>query len=209
MRLENKVALITGAYGGMGRASARLFVKEGAAVVLAGRKEERGLALEKEITDAGGKALFVKLDVTDPLQWEDAVQKTKDTFGALHILVNIVGSNELSMIPNVDLEKWNDIFEINVNSVVIGVQSCAPLMKESGGGSIVNIGSVAGITGNFSSAYSASKWALEGLSRSIAYTLADWGIRCNVIQPGFIETDMTSGMMNNPLAKRLMGKTLK
>ena len=208
MRLENKVALITGAYGGMGRASARLFVKEGAAVVLAGRKEERGLALEKEITDAGGKALFVKLDVTDPLQWEDAVQKTKDTFGALHILVNIVGSNELSMIPSVDLEKWNDIFEINVNSVVIGVQSCAPLMKESGGGSIVNIGSVAGITGNFSSAYSASKWALEGLSRSIAYTLADWGIRCNVIQPGFIETDMTSGMMNNPLAKRLMGKTL-
>lgn len=208
MRLENKVALITGAYGGMGRASARLFVQEGASVVLAGRKEEKGRALEKEINDAGGKAMFVKLDVTDQTQWEDAVQKTKETFGALHILVNIVGSNELSMIPNVDLDKWNEIFEINVNSVIIGVQACAQLMKDSGGGSIINIGSVAGITGNFSSAYSSSKWALEGLSRSIAYTLADWGIRCNVIQPGFIETDMTSGMMNNPLAKKLMGKTL-
>ena len=207
MRLENKVALITGAYGGMGRASARLFAKEGASVVLAGRNEERGHALEKEINDAGGKALFVRLDVINQEQWEDAVEKTKEKFGALHILVNIVGSNELSMIPTVDLKKWNEIFEINVNSVIIGVQACAPLMKESGGGSIINIGSVAGITGNFSSAYSASKWALEGLSRSIAYTLADWGIRCNVIQPGFIETDLTATMLNNPLAKKMTKKT--
>ena len=207
MRLENKVAIITGAYGGMGRASARLFAKEGASVVLAGRKEEKGLALEKEINDAGGKAMFVKLDVTDQQQWGETVAKTKETFGALHILVNIVGSNDLCMIPNVDLDKWNGIFEVNVNSVIMGVQACAPLMKDSGGGSIVNIGSVAGITGNFSSAYSSSKWALEGLSRSIAYTLADWGIRCNVIQPGFIETDMTAAMMTNPLAKKLTGKT--
>jgi NAD(P)-dependent dehydrogenase (short-subunit alcohol dehydrogenase family) len=207
MRLENKVALITGAYGGMGKASARLFAKEGASVVLAGRKEDKGNALAKEINDSGGKALFVKLDVTDQKQWEDAVEQTKEKFGALHILVNIVGSNELSMIPNVDLEKWNEIFNVNVNSVVIGIQACAPLMKESGGGSIVNIGSVAGITGNFSTAYSASKWALEGLSRSIAYTLADWGIRCNVIQPGFIETDMTQGMLSNPLAKKMTNRT--
>lgn len=80
-------------------------------------------------------------------------------------------------------------------------------MKKSGGGSIVNIGSVAGITGVFSSAYSASKWALEGLSRSIAYNLADWGIRCNTIQPGFIETDMTKGMLSNPLIKRMTSRT--
>lgn len=207
MRLENKVALITGGYGGMGRASARLFAKEGAAVAIAGRDENRGNTLAKEINDAGGKAMFVKLDVINQQQWETAVKQIKEKFGGLHILVNIVGSNELSMIPTVDLKKWNEIFEVNVNSVVIGVQACAPLIKESGGGSIVNIGSVAGITGNFSSAYSASKWALEGLSRSIAYTLADWGIRCNVIQPGFIETDMTSGMLNNPLAKKMTSKT--
>lgn len=207
MRLANKVALITGGYGGMGRASARLFAKEGAAVVIAGRNAERGNALAKEINDGGGKALFVKLDVVNQQQWEEAVQQTKEKFGALHILVNIVGSNDLSMIPNVDLKKWNEIFDVNVNSVVIGVQACAPLMKVSGGGSIVNIGSVAGITGNFSSAYSASKWALEGLSRSIAYTLADWKIRCNVIQPGFIETDMTAVMFSNPLVKKMTSKT--
>lgn len=207
MRLENKVALITGAYGGMGRASARLFAKEGASVVLAGRNEERGNALAKEINDAGGKALFVKLDVTDQQQWDTAVAQTKEKFGALHILVNIVGSNDLVMLPKVDLEAWNKMFEINVNSVVMGMQTCAPLMKESGGGSIVNIGSVAGITGNFGTAYSSSKWALEGLSRSAAYIFADWGIRCNVIQPGFIETDMTASMLNNPLAKKMTGKT--
>lgn len=129
MRLENKVALITGAYGRMGRASPRLFAKEGASVVLAGRKENRGKALAEEINDAGGNALFVKLDVTNQQQWEDAVAQTKENFGGLHILVNIVGSNELSMIPTVDLEKWNEIFEINVNSVVIGVQACAQLIS--------------------------------------------------------------------------------
>ena len=207
MRLENKVALITGAYGGMGRSSARLFAKEGAAVVLAGRNEERGHALEKEINDAGGKALFVKLDVTDQQQWDDAIEQTKERFGALHILMNVVGTNDPVMLPNVDLEAWNKVFEINVNSIVMGMQTCAPLMKESGGGSIINIGSVAGITGNFGTAYSSSKWALEGLSRSAAYIYADWGIRCNMIQPGFIETDMTQAMLNNPIVKKMTKKT--
>jgi NAD(P)-dependent dehydrogenase (short-subunit alcohol dehydrogenase family) len=80
-------------------------------------------------------------------------------------------------------------------------------MRDSGGGSIVNIGSVAGITGAFSAAYSSSKWALEGLSRSAAYTLADWGIRSNVIQPGFIETDMTAAMTANPAARQMSQRT--
>jgi Dehydrogenases with different specificities (related to short-chain alcohol dehydrogenases) len=175
--------------------------------VIAGRNEERGEALAKEIIAGGGKAAFVRLDVVKQQDWEAAVKRIKDSYGSLHILVNIVGSNELCMVPYVDVKKWNEIFETNVTSVVIGVQACAQLMKDSGGGSIVNIGSVAGITGNFSSAYSASKWALEGLSRSIAYTLADWGIRCNVIQPGFIETDLTSGMLSNPLMKKNVAKT--
>jgi NAD(P)-dependent dehydrogenase (short-subunit alcohol dehydrogenase family) len=157
--------------------------------------------LAKEINDAGGKALFVKLNVTDPNQWADAVKRIQEQFGALHILMNIVGSNALQMIPDVDLAAWNQMFETNVTSILVGIQTCAPLMRASGGGSIINIGSVAGITGNFSTAYSSSKWALEGLSRSAAYLLADWGIRCNMIQPGFIETDMTAPMAANPLFK--------
>ena len=109
MRLESKVALITGGYGGMGRASARLFAKEGAAVVITGRDEDRGNALVKEITDDGGTAIFAELEVTDQDQWTAAAARAKETFGALHILMNIVGSNELVMFPEVDIDQWNKI----------------------------------------------------------------------------------------------------
>jgi NAD(P)-dependent dehydrogenase (short-subunit alcohol dehydrogenase family) len=174
MRLENKVALITGGYGGMGRASARIFAREGATVFVAGRSQERGDALVAEIKDAGGKAHFVELDVVNQDQWNAAVNQIKEQASALHILMNIVGSNALVKFPDIDIEQWNKIFETNVTAVVRAIQTCAPLMKASGGGSIVNIGSVAGITGTFSSGYSASKWALEGMSRSAAYVYADW-----------------------------------
>jgi NAD(P)-dependent dehydrogenase (short-subunit alcohol dehydrogenase family) len=97
----------------------------------------------------------------------------KKQAGALHILMNIVGSNAMSMFPEIDIEKWNTIFEVNVVGTLRGIQTCAPLIKDSGGGSIVNIGSVAGITGNFGTGYSSSKWALEGLSRSAALRVGD------------------------------------
>jgi NAD(P)-dependent dehydrogenase (short-subunit alcohol dehydrogenase family) len=208
MRLENKVALITGGYGGMGRASARLFAKEGATVFIAGRSEERGDALATEINEAGGKAYFVELDVVKQDQWDAAVIHVKEQAGALHVLMNIVGSNALVRFPTVDIDEWNKLFEINVTGTLRGIQTCAPLIKESGGGSIVNIGSVAGITGNFGTGYSSSKWALEGLSRSAAYIYADWGIRCNVIQPGWIETDLTASMSSNPLIKKMQSKAM-
>ncbi len=208
MRLESKVALITGGYGGMGRASARLFAKEGATVFIAGRNEERGDSLAVEINAAGGKAHFVELDVVKQDQWDAAVIHVKEQAGALHILMNIVGSNALERFPKIDIDEWNKIFEINVTGTLRGIQTCAPLIKESGGGSIVNIGSVAGITGNFSTGYSSSKWALEGLSRSAAYVYADWGIRCNVIQPGLIETDLTASMSSNRLVKKMQSKVM-
>jgi NAD(P)-dependent dehydrogenase (short-subunit alcohol dehydrogenase family) len=208
MRLENKVALITGGYGGMGRASARLFAKEGATVAIAGRNRERGEALAQEIADSGGKAFFVELEVTDQEQWDAAVERVRSEAGALHILMNIVGSNAMVMLPQVDIDEWNKMFDINVVGTLRGMQTCAPLIKESGGGSIVNIGSLAGITGNFGTGYSSSKWALEGLSRSAAYIYADWGIRCNVIQPGWIETDLTASMSKNPVMKRFQEHTM-
>jgi NAD(P)-dependent dehydrogenase (short-subunit alcohol dehydrogenase family) len=113
----------------------------------------------------------------------------KQTFGGLHILVNAAETDQLSMITNTDVQTWNQVFAVNLNGTLMGIQTCAPLMKESGGGSIVNIGSVAGITGSYSSAYSASKWGLEGLSRSAAYIYSDWGIRCNVLQAGSVAQD--------------------
>jgi NAD(P)-dependent dehydrogenase (short-subunit alcohol dehydrogenase family) len=208
MRLEDKVALITGGYGGMGRASARLLAQEGATVFVAGRNQARGDALVQQIKDAGGKAHFVELDVVNQDQWDTAVVQIKAQAGGLHVLMNIVGSNALNMFPEIDIDEWNKLFEINVTATLRGIQTCAPLMKDSGGGSIVNIGSVAGITGNFSTAYSASKWAVEGLSRSAAYVYADWGIRCNVIQPGFIETDMTARINANPVMRKLSEHTM-
>ncbi len=208
LRLEHKVALITGGYGGMGRASSRLFAQEGATVFIAGRSQERGDALVAEIAAADGKAHFVELDVVDHGQWDAAVARIKEQAGALHVLMNIVGSNDLVMLPEVDIDAWNRMFEINVTATLTGIQTCAPLIKDSGGGSIVNIGSVAGITGNFSTAYSSSKWAFEGLSRSAAYVYADWGIRCNVIQPGFIETDMTAKINSNPLVRKMSEHTM-
>ncbi len=161
-----------------------------------------------EINEAGGKAHFVELDVVKQDQWDAAVIHVKEQAGALHILMNIVGSNALVRFPNVDIDEWNKLFEINVTGTLRGIQTCAPLIKESGGGSIVNIGSVAGITGNFGTGYSSSKWALEGLSRSAAYVYADWGIRCNVIQPGWIETDLTASMSSNPLVKKIQSKAM-
>ena len=208
MRLSKKVALITGGYGGMGRASARLFAKEGATVFIAGRNKERGDALAAEINDGGGRAYFVELDIVNQNEWDAAVARIKDQAGALHVLINIVGSNALIRFPQIDIDEWNKLFEINVTGTLRGIQTCAPLVKESGGGSIVNIGSVAGITGNFSTGYSASKWALEGLSRSAAYVYADWGIRCNVIQPGWIETDLTASMGSNPLLKKMQSDAM-
>ena len=209
MRLENKVALVTGGYGGMGRASARLFAREGATVFIAGRNQERGDALVAEIKSAGGKAHFVELDVVNQDQWNSAVARVKEQAGTLHVLMNIVGSNALVKFPDVDIDEWHKIFEINVTGTLRGIQTCAPMIRDSGGGSIVNIGSVAGITGNFSTGYSASKWALEGLSRSAAYVYADWGIRSNVIQPGWIETDLTASMESNPIAKKMQSSMLK
>ncbi|MGB6194358.1 MAG: SDR family NAD(P)-dependent oxidoreductase [Terracidiphilus sp.] len=131
MRLEKKVALITGGYGGMGRASARLFAREGATVFVAGRNQDRGDALVEEINGAGGKARFVELDVVNQDQWNAAVVQVKEQAGALHVLMNIVGSNAMVRFPSVDIEQWNKIFEINVTGTLRGIQTCAPLIKEN------------------------------------------------------------------------------
>jgi NAD(P)-dependent dehydrogenase (short-subunit alcohol dehydrogenase family) len=112
------------------------------------------------------------------------------------------------MLPDIDLAAWNKIFEINVTATMVGMQTCAPLIRDSGGGAIVNIGSVGGLSGTFSTAYSSSKWALEGLSRSAAYVYADWGIRCNVIQPGFIATKMTAPIHSNPAMKQMVDQQM-
>lgn len=209
-RLEGKVALVTGATSGIGEETARLFAAEGARVGVGGRKPEKAARVVESIKAAGGEAVFVPLEVTDPDQWDAAVAQLREAYGELHILVNNAGTNEPCMLPKVDLDEWNKILAINVTGPMLGIKACAPLMRESGGGSIVNISSLAGLLGTPGTAYTTSKFALRGLSAAAAFDYCDWSIRSNVICPGFIGgTDMTNaidkGVMDNPIMKKFTG----
>ena len=144
MRLENKVALITGGARGIGAAEARLFTKEGAKVVIADILEERGRQTEAEINEAGGDCLFVKLDVTVESDWREAVSVTLGRFGKLDVLVNNAGISLNGDIENFSEEDWDRISNVNVKSVFLGTKVAIPAMREAGGGSIINISSGAG-----------------------------------------------------------------
>jgi NAD(P)-dependent dehydrogenase (short-subunit alcohol dehydrogenase family) len=195
MRLRNKVAVVTGSTSGIGLAIAQLFATEGAKVVIAARKEELANQIVADIKAKGGEAMFARLEVARKEDWLNMVEQVKREYGALHILVNNAGTNELCALPNIDFEQWDKVMAINVTGPMMGIQLCAPVMKESGGGSIVNISSIAGMQGTPNTAYSTSKWALNGLSGSAAYSLAGWGIRSNVICPGFIaNTNLTNAI---------------
>ena len=212
MRLKNKVAIVTGSTSGIGLAIAKLYVREGAKVVIAARKEDVANQIVSEIKADGGEATFIKLEVTSKADWENVVNKTKEIYGGIHILVNNAGTNELCSLPNVDLDLWSKIMDINVTGPMMGIQLCAPVMKECGGGSIINISSIAGMLGTPSTAYSTSKWALNGLSANAAFSLGSFGIRSNVICPGFIaNTNLTNAIpagAKNPIDDiALLGRT--
>lgn len=195
-RLKNKVAIVTGSTSGIGEAIARLYAKEGAKVVLAARKAEIAEQIVSEINKEGGEAIFVNLEVSVPEQWKTLVEKVYDTYGELHILVNNAGSNAKCSMPDIDLNLWQQIMDINVTGPMIGMQTCAPLIKDSGGGAFVNISSLGGMLAGPGTAYNTSKWAMCGLSRSAAFTFSHWGIRSNCICPGFIDgTNMTKAIL--------------
>lgn len=207
MKLENKVAIVTGSTSGIGLATAKLFAQEGAKVILAARKEQVAQQIVDDIQDHGGQATFVHLEVTSPDEWKNVVSVAENKFGRLDILVNNAGVNTPVSFPNVDLKKWQQVMDVDVTGPMMGIQACAPLMKASGGGSIVNIASLGGHYGTVSTAYSTAKWAIRGLSKCAAATYGDWGIRSNTVSPGFIsDTNLTKvieGKMAgvNPMAQ--------
>ena len=184
-RLANKVAIITGAANGQGAAEARLFANEGAAVVLTD-VDESGAQLAQQISDDGGKAKFVHHDVRDENGWIDLVANTKSWFGALHILINNAGVTSRQGVLNTTLEAWHRTMDINLLGPALGMKHCAPLMRDSGSGSIVNVSSAAGLLAHYDGAYGASKWGLRGLTKTAAMELVDWKIRVNSIHPGQI-----------------------
>ena len=191
MRLEGKVALISGGARGMGAAEARLFAAEGAKVVLGDVLEDDGRRVEAEIAETGGEALFVKLDVTSEDDWRAAVAAAARRFGGLHILVNNAGIWNGGNVESETAESWDRVMDINGKGVFLGTKAAIPAMRESGGGSIVNISSVAGIIGSAgATAYNASKGAVRLLTKSTAVQYAAEGIRCNSVHPGPIVTQM-------------------
>ena len=199
MRLEGKVALISGGARGMGATEAKMFAREGAKVVIGDVLEEEGRQTEAEINETGGECLFVKLDVTSEAEWQQAVATTIARFGKLDILVNNAGIFRGNRVEDTTSEEWDQVMDINAKGVFLGTKHSIPEMRKAGGGSIVNISSVAGLVGNpYSSAYNASKGAVRLLTKSTAIQYAKDGIRANSIHPGVIVTPMTQDVVNDP-----------
>ena len=203
MRLEGKVALISGGARGLGTAEAKLFAQEGAKVVIGDILESEGKQVEAEINESGGECLFVQLDVTSQAHWERAVEAAVSRFGPLNILVNnagIVGGGVGVPMEEASEESWQQVMDVNAKGVFLGTKHAIPEMRKAGGGSIINISSIAGLVAlagpSFpragSGAYSASKGAVRLLTKATAVQYALEGIRCNSVHPGFIDTPMAS-----------------
>jgi 3alpha(or 20beta)-hydroxysteroid dehydrogenase len=191
-RLDDKVAVVSGAARGMGAAHAKELVDEGATVVLGDILDEEGSALADEL---GAAARFVHLDVTDPDQWRQAVSTAVSEFGTLDVLVNNAGITNGNLVQEYELSAWRQIIEINLTGTFLGIQSVTPTMIGQGHGSIINVSSIQGLRGSPGThGYTASKFGIRGLTKSVAQELAGHGIRVNSIHPGMVHTSMTEGI---------------
>ena len=211
MRLEGKVAIISGGARGQGAAEARLFAREGAAVIIGDILDDDGLKLEAEIRETGGLATYVHLDVTQNDQWESAVSRAVSEYGKLDILVNNAGitgmeggdSPASAKIDGTDTVQWGRILDVNGKGVFLGTRAAIPAMRAAGGGSIINISSIAGMIAigpgsGRSASYAASKGAVRLLTKSSAVQYGPENIRCNSVHPGFIVTPMTQPFLDQP-----------
>jgi 3alpha(or 20beta)-hydroxysteroid dehydrogenase len=188
MRLDGKVALITGAARGQGAAAARRFVEEGARVTIADIRDELGKELAAEL---GAAAIYQHLDVTSEEDWTAAVAETLSTFGQLDILVNNAGIVHVSSIVDTSLADYERVIKVNQVGTFLGMRAVIPALKDAGGGSIVNVSSVEGLGGMpYLAAYTASKFAVRGMTKAAAMELGGFGIRVNSVHPGVIDTEM-------------------
>ena len=203
MRLEGKVALISGGARGQGAVEAKLFASEGASVVIGDILDDLGRQVEAEIAESGGNATYVHLDVTSESQWNDAVAVAVEQYGKLDILVNNAGILIRAGVEDTTGEDWDRIMDINGKGVFLGTKAAIPAMRAAGGGSIINISSIAGLQGSpASAAYSSTKGAVRILTKSTAVQYALENIRCNSVHPGLIYTDMTKDTLDTPEGER-------
>ena len=211
MRLEGKVALITGAASGIegelmgfGGAAARLFVREGAKVVITDRQEELGERTAAQIRENGGEALFIRHDVTNEQNWIDAIRTTVSTYGKLDILVNNAGTTGPDKnVEETTVEGWDGQMDVHAKGAFLGTKHAIPEMRKIHGGSIINISSINGIVaGPASTAYHAAKAAIRLFTKSAAIQYAKENIRVNSVHPGYAWTPMTNHAYGNDAAWR-------
>ena len=200
MRLEGKVALITGAAHGMGAEDARLFAREGAKVAIADIREEDARKVEAEISKAGGEAMVIMLDVSKEDQWDQAVAEVVAKFGKLDILVNNAGISGSGESDSSSTDAWDRLIDINAKSVFLGMKHAIPEMEKIGGGAIVNISSISGLVGQESihPGYNASKGAVRLVTKAAAVQHAKSGIRVNSVHPGMLPPMLTSFQRGDP-----------
>ena len=184
-RVAGNVVVVTGAAGAQGVAEVGWLVREGATVVATDVGDAAA-----EYAAGAGTVTYHRLDVSRPEDWDELASAVRETHGSVHGLVNNAGITHRARLGDVTLEDWNRVLAVNVTGALLGIQALMPLMPP--GSSIVNVGSVAALTAHYTVAYTASKWAMRGLSRVASMELGPLGIRVNSIHPGYIETPMTA-----------------
>ena len=195
MRVKDKVVIVTGGASnpGLGRTTALTLAAEGAKVVITDIDDRGGEDCAKTIRDSGGEAIYLHHDVVKEDEWKMVIQRTLNTFGQLDVLVNNAGIAVLKTLEDLTLDDWNKQISVNLTSVFIGCKYGVEAMRKTGGGSIVNLSSVAGLVGmSTCAAYSASKGGVRLMSKSVAIECGGDNIRCNSVHPGVIWTNMQS-----------------
>jgi 3alpha(or 20beta)-hydroxysteroid dehydrogenase len=192
-RVKGKVALVTGAAGGLGMAMSKRLLEEGVeGIVLTDLSESKLFDFAKEMEQLHQvKIIPLTQDVTREEDWQQVASVIQQDFGKLDILVNNAGGSRRVTFEEGTLDDWNWVVALNQTSTFLGMKVCLPLLKQSGKASIINISSVAGLTGYHAAAYTASKWAVRGMTKAAAMEFADWGVRVNSVHPGFIRTPLT------------------
>lgn len=210
MRLENKVAIITGGGTGIGRETALLFAKEGAKVVVTDINEESGSQTVKDLQAHGSEALFIHHDVSNEDDWKKVAKETIDQFGKVDILFNNAGIYKIKPLAEIALDEWNRLMSINVTGVFLGMKHIMPLMAKQKKGSVINASSIAGLMGSPGHVlYGASKGAVRIMTKDAAMEYAHVGVRVNSIHPGYIDTGMAdyasevTGSSKDELGKNL------
>ena len=203
MKVKDKVIMVTGAGGGLGSEMARLLCNNGAKVWLTDLDSEKGQAAADDISAAGGFARFLKMDVTSEDDWNHAIQTAVENCGRLDVLVNNAGINIRKPVEEMSIDEWCTMMRVNTGSAFLGCKYAIPVMRNQGGGAIINTSSVCGLIGHkyTPEAYTASKGAVTMLTKAIASRYAKDGIRCNSIHPSTVDTPFVQVLFQDPQRK--------